>query len=65
MVWLSLVNIKGGGQGPDNILGDKCTCEGLFISMVFLAFWFEKHLCRVPKSYGLNVGGPWFPQVLH
>jgi hypothetical protein len=40
MVWLSIVNNEGGGQGQDDILGDKCTWEGLFILMVFLAFWF-------------------------
>jgi hypothetical protein len=41
MVWLSLINIEGRGEGQDDILGDKCTWEGLFISMVFIAFWFE------------------------
>jgi hypothetical protein len=36
----------------------------LFILMAILVFWFEEHPCEISTSYGPNIGGSWFCQML-
>jgi hypothetical protein len=35
---------------------DRCSWEGLFISMTIFAFWFEECPYKIPMGYGLGIG---------